>query len=157
MTHIESVSGKIGKTLGLLRHIKSCLPLSARVTFFSSFILPLFDYGDIIWGGRGNATLMSELQVLQNEAAHLILDLPAHSSASGALKRLGWKPLVHGRMEHHAVFLYKLLNNNFCQTVPILFNGDFHGYYTTSRNNICKSTANRKWGHWSSINFSSEI
>ena len=40
--------------------------------------------------------------------------------------------------------------------VPILFNGNFHVYYTRSRNNILKSTANRKWGHWS-INFSSEI
>ena len=47
--------------------------------------------------------------------------------------------------------------NHFCHTVPILFNGDFHGYYTRSRNNIRKSTANRKWGYWSSINSSSEI
>ena len=31
--HIESVRRKISKTLGLLRRIKSCLPLSARVTF----------------------------------------------------------------------------------------------------------------------------
>jgi len=95
-----------------LRRIKSCLPLNARTTFFDSFILPLFDYGDIIWGDRGNASLMSELQVLQNEAARLILDLPAHSSASEGLKRLGWKPLLRRRMEH-AIFMYKLLNNHF--------------------------------------------
>ena len=59
---------------------------------------------------------MSELQVLQNKAACLVLDLPAHSSASEALERLGWKPLVRCRMEHHAVFIYKLLNNHFCQS-----------------------------------------
>ena len=41
---------------------------------------------------------MSDLQVLQNKAARLILDLPVHSSASEALKRLGWKPLVRRRM-----------------------------------------------------------
>ena len=76
--------------------------------------------------------------MLENKAARLILDLPAHSSASEALKTLGWKPLVS-------------------HTVPILFNGDFHGYDSTSIKNICKSTANRKWGHWSSIKFSSEI
>ena len=56
--------------------------------FFNSFILPLFDYGDIIWGDRGNASLTSELQVLQNKAARLILDLPANSSATDALTRL---------------------------------------------------------------------
>ena len=53
--------------------------------------------------------------MLQNKAARLILDLPAHSSACDALKRLGWKPLVRRRMEHLAVL-----------------------------NNICNSTANRK-------------
>ena len=77
--------------------------------FFNSFILPLFDYGDIIWGYRGNASLMSELQVLQNKAARLILDLPACFSATEALKRLklGWKPLLRSRKEHPAIFMYK--------------------------------------------------
>jgi len=56
---------------------------------------------------------MSELQVLQNKAARLILDLPAHSSATEALKRLGWKPLTRRRLEHRAVFIYKLLNDHF--------------------------------------------
>ena len=88
---------KISEKLSLLRRIKSYLPLNARIMFFNSFILPLFDYGDIIWGDRGNASLMSELQVLQNKTARLILDLPAHFSAAEALKRLGWKPLLRRR------------------------------------------------------------
>lgn len=155
--HIDYIRGKISKKLGLLRSIKSCLPLNARIPFFNSFILPLFDYGDIIWGDRGNASLMSELQVLQNKAARLILDLPVHSSASEALKRLGWKPLLRRRMEHHAIFMYKLLNNHFCSSIPVSFNGDFHGYNTRSRNDIRKSIATRRWGHWSSVNFSSNI
>ena len=39
----------------------------------------------------------------------------------------------------------------------IFFNGDFQGYCIRSRSNTRKSTANRKWVHWSSIDFSSEI
>ena len=65
--HIDHMRCKINKKLGLLRRIKSCLPLCARITFFNSFILPLFDYGDVIWGDRGNATLMAEFQVLHNK------------------------------------------------------------------------------------------
>ena len=64
--HIEHLRNKINKKLGLLRRIKSCLPLSARITFFNSFVLALFDYGDIIWGDQGNITLMAELQILHN-------------------------------------------------------------------------------------------
>ena len=37
---------------------------------------------------------MSEVQVLQKKSARVILDLPAHSSATEALKMLEWKPLV---------------------------------------------------------------
>ena len=92
--HIESGRRKTSKKLGLLRRIKSCLPLTASYIFLKFFFLSLFDYGDIIWSDRGNATLMCELQVLQNKAARLILDLPAHSSASEALikRDLGGNP-----------------------------------------------------------------
>ena len=86
-----------------------------------------------MWGDRGNASLMSELQVLQNKAAHLILDLPEHFSAAEALERLGWKPLLRCRKEHHAIFMYKLINNHFCHSIPITFNDDFHSYYTRLR------------------------
>ena len=55
--HIDYICAKISKKLGLLGPIKSCLPLSARIMFLNNFILPLFDYGDIIWGDRGNASL----------------------------------------------------------------------------------------------------
>ena len=36
-------------------------------------------------------------------------------------------------------------------------NGDFHDYYTRSRNDIHKSSATRHRGRWSSVNFSSNI
>ena len=55
--HIGYIRGKISEKLSLLRRIKSYLPLNARIMFFNSFILPLFDYGDIIWGDRGNASV----------------------------------------------------------------------------------------------------
>lgn len=90
--------------------------------------------------------------MLQIKAARLILDLPAHSSAPEVLKRLGWKPLLRHRKEYRASFMYKLLINHFS------FNGDFHGYYTGSaRNDNRKSSAKRRWGHWSSVNFSANV
>ena len=127
-----------------------------ELCFFNSFNLPLFDYGDIIWRDRGNASLMSELQVLQNKTARLILDFPAHFSAAEALKRLGWKPLLRRRKEHHAIFMYKLINNHFCHSIPVTFNGDFI-VTTQVRDDIRKSSATGRRGHWSSVNFSADI
>ena len=64
---------------------------------------------------------------------------------------------VRRTKEHHGIFTYKLINNHFCHSIPVTFNGDFHSYYTRSRNDIRKSSATRRWGHWSSVNFSADI
>ena len=52
---------------------------------------------------------------------------------------------------------YKSINNHLCHSIPVTFNGDFHKYYTRSRNDIRKSSTRRRWGHWSSVNFSADI
>ena len=54
---------------------------------------------------------------------------------------------VRRTKEHHGIFTYKLINNHFCHSIPVTFNGDFHSYYTRSRNDIRKSSATRRWGH----------
>ena len=66
---------KINKKLGLL----------------NSYVLPLFNYADIVWGDRGHSPLMLHPQSLYNKAAKIILDLPIGSSASEALNKLKWK------------------------------------------------------------------
>ena len=139
-----------------MRRIKSYLPLSARITFFNSFVLPLFDYGDIIWGDRGNITLMAELQILHNKAARIILDLPPTASASDALSKLHWKPLERRRAEHRAIFMFKAVNNLFMHTFHYSFNSNYHNYNTLSKRNIRKSSAHRRWGHWITINFAAD-
>ena len=153
--HIEHMRNKINKKLGLLR-IKLCLPLRARITFFNSFVLPLFDYGDIIWGDRGNTTLMAELQILHNKAARIILDLPPTASASDALSKLHWKPLDRWRTEHRAIFMFKVVNNLFMHTFHCSFNSNYHNYNTRSKRNIRKSSAHRRWGHWITSNFAAD-
>ena len=123
--------------------------------FFNSYVLPLFDYADIVWMDRGNSTLMLQLQSLHNKAAKIILDLPIGSSASEALNKLKWKPLARRRAEHRAIFIYKCLNNLFSHRFNIEFNKDNHYCNTRSKNNIRKSASSRNWGHWSSTNFAS--
>ena len=39
--------------------------------------------------------------------------------------RLDWKPLLRRRKAHHAIFMYKLINNHFYHSIPVTFNGDF--------------------------------
>ena len=67
--HVDAISTKI----------RNVLPLQTRVTLYNTLILPLFDYGDVIWGYKNNETIMSDLQILQNKAAKVLLEYPTLS------------------------------------------------------------------------------
>ena len=82
--HLNNISTKINQRMGLLRRIKTFIPLKTRLIIYNALILPLFDYGDIIWGDKNNSSLMDQLQILQNKAAKTILD------ARGVGKGVHW-------------------------------------------------------------------
>ena len=86
--HVDYISSKINTEFGLLKGIKSCLPLDGRKTFVKSFILPLIDYEDICWGTGEMKTLINDLQILHNKAAKIVKDQPIYSSATNALSKL---------------------------------------------------------------------
>ena len=144
--HVDYISSKINKKFGLLKRIKSCLPLDARIT--KRFILPLIDYGDICWGGggggRGNETLMNDLQILHNKAAKIVLDQPIYSSATDALSKLKWKSLKRRRVEPRAIFAYKAINSMLSHQFSFQLNCDFHRYNTRSKYNMRKTKASRR-------------
>ena len=102
--------------------------------FFNSYILSIFDYADIVWGDRGNVSLMTQLQVLQNKVARIIL--PLRASATEALDKLKWKVLSRRRAEHRAIFMFKCLNNSFTHSFNVSFNRDHHVYNTRSKDNV---------------------
>ena len=65
-----------------MRRVYDLLPLEPRLTLYSSLIVPVLDYSDIIWGDKDNKSLMDDLQIIQNKAAKVILGWPMYSSSS---------------------------------------------------------------------------
>ena len=47
--HLEMVSLKISKILGLLRKIHNLLPRSALITLYKVFVRPYLNYGNILY------------------------------------------------------------------------------------------------------------
>ena len=95
--HVESVARKVSQRIGVLRRIKHLLPRAQRETVYNLMMLPLFDSADIARGDRDNKVLMKSLQILQNQAAKVILDRPNRSSSSDALATLKWESLEERR------------------------------------------------------------
>ena len=103
--HIDTLCKKVSQRLGVLRRVKYLLPLHGRLTLYNSLILPLFDYADTVWGDKNNEVLMHNLQVLQNNAAIIILDLPKYFSGTQALARLNWIHLAElSSLKRHTCF-----------------------------------------------------
>ena len=144
--HVEYMAGKINQRLGLLRRIKHLLPFGARIFFYKSLVMPLFEYADLVWGDKHNATLMSSLQVLQNKAAKIILDRPLYSSASHALATLKWIPLEKRRFQRRCVHIYKCLNELITHELNLETQQHKHNYNTRNKVNLRLPCVKRNWG-----------
>ena len=47
--HIEHLTGKVNQRLRLLKRIKHLLPFRARLLFYKSLVMALFEYADLVW------------------------------------------------------------------------------------------------------------
>ena len=81
-----------------------------RLLFYNSLVLSIFDYADLVWGDKDIVSLMKELQILQNKAAKLILDISLHFSSTDALRVLRWLNLEERRKCHRCIYAYKCKN-----------------------------------------------
>ena len=108
--------------------------------------MPLFEYADLVWGDKHNATLMSSLQVLQNKAAKIILDRPLYSSASHALATLKWIPLEKRRFQRRCVHVYKCLNELITHELTYETQQHKHNCNTRNKVNLRLPCVKRNWG-----------
>ena len=143
--HVEYVMSKFNQRLGLLRRIKHLLPFQARLLFYNSVVLPNFDYADLVWGDKNNATIMNDLQIIQNKAAKIILDKPLYSSATDALTTLKWLKLGQRRHYHRCLYVFKCVNKLTCHSMDLLTHGDVHGYNTRHKDMIRLPVIKTNW------------
>ena len=130
---IDSLIIKVNQRIGLLKRVKPLLPLDALITLYNTLISPLFDYADVIWGDKDNTTLMADLQILQNKAAKVILDLPGHASSTDAL---GWPTLSQRRLVNRYRITFKYIHGLVDCDFNILRNSDIHCYNTRRKNDF---------------------
>ena len=126
--------------------IKQLLPFSARLLFYNSLVMPLFDYADLVWEDKHNVTVMTSLQVLQNKAAKIILDRPLYSSATHALASLKWVPLEKRRFQRRCIYVYKCLNGLVEHDMNFIRQQEHHDYNTRTKLNLRLPNVKRNWG-----------
>ena len=144
--HVDNVIKKVNQRLGVICRVKHLIPLSAKLMLYHSLVLPLFDYGDIIWGDKNNSTLMNHLQILQNKSAKIMLDLPPRSSATEALNCLNMKRLFERRFFHRCSVAYKGINKQIDYDFNFISNAMLHAHDTRTKNNLHLPRVRTNWG-----------
>ena len=116
------------------------------VTFYNTLILPLFYYGDVKWGDKHNDTKMSELQILQNKAAKVLLGHPPRSSSTEALRSLDLKSLSARRFFHRCIAIHKCLIGETDFNFNFIKNQTVHSYNTRRSNDLHLPLPRTNWG-----------
>ena len=144
--HIESVVAKASQRIVLLKRVKNLLPRHTRITLYNALILPILDYADIVY----NITLMKMLQIVQNKAAKIILDLPMYASSTDALLTLKFKPLHERRFCHRCLLVHKIKNKQIDYKFDLTTNNDVHQYNTRRKNDFHLKKVKTNWGRQTS-------
>ncbi len=73
---------------------------------YNSIVLPLFDYGDVVYGNCSAITL-TRLQVLQNRGARMLLDCDYRTHSVNMLSELKWLNIKDRLNFHKMCLVYK--------------------------------------------------
>src|ERR1043165_3682325 len=129
--HIEHISLKIAKNIGIISRIAHLLPTTILLTLYYSLIYPYLTYCNMIWATNYTARL-ARLIVLQKRVIRIIMRLPYNSHTDQAFTQLGILKLHQIKLMQTAEFMYRYTN----KTLPNAFDNyfdltsDSHSYPT---------------------------
>ena len=126
--HIQEITKKISRSLGLLKYAKRFLPLESLKDIYTSIIDPHFRYCCAVWGVCG-LTEIQKLQKLQNRAARIITDSNYDAPSKPLIETLGWMTIEKVIQRETLVMVFKSVNGFSPQYLSELF--------VTSSTNAC--------------------
>ena len=103
--HVNFVSKKISKTIGILARLKNTLPVGVLLNIYHALILPYLTYGISIWGWR-----YSNLFKMQKKAIRLITNSKYNAHTSILFKQLSILKLNDICTLHDYKLCYKFIN-----------------------------------------------
>ena len=107
--HIQEVSKKISRSLGLIRYAKRFLPFESLKNLYTGLVDPHFRYCCAVWGVCG-LTELQQLQKLQNCAARIITGSNFDAPSKPLIMGLGWKTIEELIQYETQVLVYKARN-----------------------------------------------
>ena len=133
--HIKLLEGKLSRSLGILRKVKSFISTSCILQLYYSFFHSHLQYGILLWGSTSK-TCLSKIKVLQNKAIKVIGGGKWRDRATPFYKLKILKIVDVYELET-AIFMYKYSTNK----LPAGMNNLFQE--TSQVHTKCTRTANQ--------------
>ena len=122
---------RVSRSLNLLCRLSWFLPQPLLLLFLKSYILPHFDYCDVVWFGCTKSE-SHRLESLLNFTCRTVLRRCKHSSASAARHNLGLSTLSSRRKLHLSQSVFKCLSSHWPSYLSQLFSGPNSSHHTQS-------------------------
>ena len=129
--HIDMMCKKVSRSLNLLCRLSWFLPQPLLLLYLKSYILPHFDYCDVVWIGCTKAESL-RLESLLNFACRTVLHRFKFSSSAAARCELGLSTLSSRRKFHLAQTVFKCLYSPCSSCLSQLFSTPSFSYHTRS-------------------------
>ena len=88
---IGLVCQNVSRKLTLMKLLSNYVNQNSLKQYYNSYVLPVFDFGCVVWGNTTNANL-TRLVKLQNRAARMILKADLITPSEQLFKELNWLP-----------------------------------------------------------------
>ena len=134
--HIDYISKKVKKNIGVVKHVKTCIPKDSLIMLYKTLVEPYLRYCNTTWDKYGHLSL-NKLQALQNRAARVVMGIKYEEADHNfILTSLGWMHVKQLIDYDTASFMYKL-QKELDQSTHSLFEkcDATHSYNTRSARN----------------------
>ena len=114
--HVDNIHKKLTNKVLLLRRY---ITLEMRKLYYNSYILPIIDYGIILWQYAPKRKLI-KIADIQKRTARIILDKSWHHPSTPLFNELNWLPLQSRITYHVALLVFKIhtaLAPNYLNTI----------------------------------------
>ena len=134
--HVQRIYEKAATRLNIMRMLKYDLDRKSLKQFYTSFIRPTLEYGNIIWDNctKQQADLLESIQL---DAIRIITGLRKGTSHETLYKEVGFCPLITRRKHSKLIQFFKILNNEsppYINDIVMKFNTHETGYNLRSSN-----------------------
>ncbi|MCU7800562.1 MAG: reverse transcriptase family protein [gamma proteobacterium symbiont of Lucinoma myriamae] len=117
---IDAVCLNITRRITLLKLLSNYVDKTSLNQYYKSYILPIFDFGCMIWG-RCSFSNVNRLVKLQKRAARIILRADFMTPSQTMFDELQWLSFPKRVQYHTSVMIYKALNNQTPEYISELF------------------------------------